>query len=222
MNEIDADNDGKWYTFSIKNNPQFQHRFSLWIKLIIMITFSVSVCSFVLLQTWFTGIGAVMVACLCLIPGIIAQQMFDIDYDAFLMDYEVKNFQTVTDLQYYSQILNVLVNGPLLAVNILALTINKNNVNISNNSTSDEKEQLEDQMNQYQSARILIVASVLFLFVFIYYSFFDRYLVPTRMSIFKNFNTGSDTSDDTKKSDSNNVEKSFIEKEKFEKKDVSI
>lgn len=159
----------------------YQKRLYLWKRLIFMISISIGLSSVFLLQTAYTGTVITLLAVLSLIPGLVSQQMFDIDFDAFLMDYEKENEETVTAMQYYVQVLSVLINGPLLAINILSLSAFGN---------SDDES--ESESTQYQAARILVIACVIFLLLSIYYLVFDRFIVPENISIYKNFNIKSE------------------------------
>lgn len=166
----------KYPAGSAKNVP-YHERLRLWVALIFLIAISLGISSLFLLHDSGSATVAAVLASIAVLPSVLGQQMFDIEYDAFLLEYEKEHHDEVTSMQYYVGVLAMLINGPLLAANFATLS------NIKNPE--------EETTIQYQAAIVLITALMIFLFLGIYYGVIDRCIVPKRMSIFKTFASDS-------------------------------
>lgn len=153
-------------------------RLRFWIKLLFVIGLSLGISSVFLLQGSGPSLLVVFCAIFASLPAIVGQQMFDIDFDAFMMEYEAKHHDEVTSMQYYTMILSVIINGPLLATNFLTLSRYE--------SEADDDEPSEKAI-QIQAAIVLITALCIFMILCFYYAFVDRFFLPKQGSIYKTF-----------------------------------
>lgn len=62
-----------------------------------------------------------VVAILCIMPVYPVQQMFKVEYDAFLFDYQRQYPEVVTSMQYWVPVLSACILVPLLGVNWLVV-----------------------------------------------------------------------------------------------------